>query len=482
MRSRKALLFPLLIISLQVIAQGNSCSNAITIPLDGTCNDYAVSTSTGASLHCNGGAYGGNGRVTYFRFTTNASAECVLLDMATSIPGESIEAVLFTGCSGGTPTGGSGIQSICMDEGSGIWATNLWAGNLLPNTTYYLRVRTESGFAGTIRICGKYYSPPNNFCSGATGIDLNASSQNNACNTGSTEVPPASLCAGSLENTAWYSYTVQVTGISSIVISNIRCVNANFAGNNDYGFQIGFFTGSCGNLTSLGCNAQTGVYGGTVTSATVALAAGTVVYVAIDGFSGSNCTYNIGAINAIPLPVRLKYFTVWKAKESNLLRWVTLSESNSDFFEIERSADGTAYEVIGKVAASGNAVNEQDYFFNDEHPFASSYYRLKQVDRDGLINYSRIVHISRTDLPAFTVQFANPAGPVLKLMLQSALPQRVQSEIYDLSGKKLMANHIVCNKGHNSVNYDLSRYTRGTYLLVITQGDGSRKTYPFVRQ
>jgi hypothetical protein len=436
------------------------------------------------AIHCSGGPYGGGagGQVTYFSFTTNASAECVLLDMTTSIPGESIEAVLFTGCSSGNPTGGSAIQSVCMDEGTGIWATNLWSGNLLPNTTYYLRVRTESGFNGSIRICGKYDTPSNNLCSGAIPIDQNASAQNNACNAGSTEVTPSSLCAGSLENTAWYSYTVQATGISSIVINNIRCVNANFAGNNDYGFQIGFFTGSCGSLTSIGCNAQTGVYGGTVTAATASLPAGTVVYVAIDGFSGSNCTYNMGAINAIPLPVKLKYFTVWKTTQSNLVRWVTLSETSNDHFEIERSSNGRQFEVIGSVPGNSNTIWEQEYSFIDVAPLLTSYYRLKQVDLDGRFTYSKVVMVTREELPGLDVRFANPATDHFRVSIESPRAERMHLRIIDAAGRERVSKIFSSASGLTTHSYDLSSLSPGNYYLVFIQEDGTRKTYPFVKQ
>ena len=64
-------------------AQGNNCANAITIPLDGTCNTYNTSNTTGGSNHCSGQGYGGNGRVTWFKFTTNSSGDCVNMDMET---------------------------------------------------------------------------------------------------------------------------------------------------------------------------------------------------------------------------------------------------------------------------------------------------------------------------------------------------------------------------------------------------------------
>lgn len=457
-----------------------TCTTAYTIPLDGSCNSYNVSTvSSPGWLHCNLG--GGPGRVTYFRFTTNSIPQCVSLDMTTSVAGAELEAVLFSGCSGGTPTGGDAYQSICMTDGDGIWASNLWYSNLLPNSTYYLRVRTEAGFAGSIEICGKSETPTNNLCSGAIDIDeLETPDQNNGCNTGSTEITPASLCAGSLENTAWYAYTVETSGVSSLIISDLNCDNANFAGNNDYGFQIGFFTGSCGSLTPLNCIGETGAYGGTVIASASSLPAGTVVYVAIDGFAGSNCKYSISAINAAPLAVKMKSFEGWRGNDFNLLTWVTSKEKNNQYFEIERSADGSNFSALGRVEGALNSSVEKRYSFKDSEPLITGYYRLRQVDASGNITYSRVIRIIRTAVNTLAAKFENPVYDVLKANLQTNQAGTAQIRIVDVTGKTMVGESIQLQKGGNQYRSDLNRLSPGTYYLVITQ-DNVRKTFPFIK-
>jgi hypothetical protein len=401
--------------------------------------------------------------------------------MTTSIAGVALEGVLFSGCSGGSPTGGDAYQSICMDDGKGIWASNLWYSNLNPNTTYYLRVRTEAGFTGTIQICGKNETPSNNLCSGSTGIDtLTTTNQNNACNIGSTEVTPASLCAGSLENTAWYTYTVLTSGVSSIIISNLNCDNANFPGNNDYGFQIGFYTGNCGSLTSTNCIGQTGSAGGTVIASSTSLQAGTVVHVAIDGFAGSNCKYDILAINAAPLSVKLKTFDGWRGSDFNLLTWVTSSETNHQYFEIERSADGIDFTPLGKIDGAGTSKIENRYSYKDEKPLQTGYYRLKQVDMHSNITYSRIIRIIRPAESILTAIFQNPVNGVLKAVLETTEAGPTQIHIVDVSGKTLFNEFIKLQKGFNQYQANLNRLSPGTYYLVITR-DNIRKTFPFIK-
>ena len=462
-----------------VFAQGTNCSNAITLPLDGTCNNYNTSNTNGMTVHCNGAGYGGNGKLTYFKFTTNSTPECVSLDITASVTGTNIETVLYSGCTGTTPTGGDAYQSICMDDGNGIWASNLWYGNLAANTTYYLRVWTED--VVVLQICGKHETPTNNLCSGSTGIDdLVTPNQNNACNLGSTEVPPANLCAGSLENTAWYTFTVLSTGVSSVVISNLNCDNANFQGNNDYGFQIGFFTGNCGSLTPTNCQAQTGAAGGAVIASSTSLPAGTVVHVAIDGFAGSNCKYSIVAINAAPLSVKMKSFEGWRANDFNLLTWVTLTERDHQYFVVERSGDGINFSLLGRVAGALNSSDEKRYSFKDEQPLSEGYYRLKQVDAHNNITYSRIIRIVRPVITELTAVFENPVHGILKVSLETSEMGMAQVRIVDVSGKTMFTESINLQKGNNQYQRNLGNLSPGTYYLVITKDD-NRKTFPFIK-
>lgn len=476
-----------------VFAQGTNCSNATTIPLDGTCNTYSVSTATGAAVHCSGSGYTGpNGRVTWFRFTTNSTADCVTMDMQASTSGIKMEVALYTGCSGTTGTGLSNIHSICMDDGNGIWATNLEYGsitgtNFAPNTTYYLRVRTENGFTGTIQICAKSEVATNNLCSGSTGIDtLTTTNQNNACNSGSIEVTPGNLCAGTLENTAWYTFTVLTSGVSSVVISNMYCDNANvntfIAGPspNNYGFQIGFFTGNCGSLTPTNCVGQTGSAGGTVIASSTSLPAGTVVHVAIDGYYGSNCKYDILAINAAPLSVKMKSFDGWRGNDFNLLTWTTLTETNNKYFEIERSEDGSNFSYLGRVNGALNSTVEKKYSFRDEKPLSTGYYRLKQVDAHGIITYSRIIKIIRPVTSLLTATFQNPVHDILKASFETSEAGMAQIRVVDVSGKTMLAESIKLQKGISQYQRSLSKLTPGTYYLVVTR-DNMRKTFPFIK-
>jgi hypothetical protein len=66
------------------------------------------------------------------------------------------------------------------------------------------------------------------------------------------------------------------------------------------------------------------------------------------------------------LPIQLKEFTGrWNQfRDINELTWITLSEINNDYFNLERSVNGSEFEVI---ATSGDGINatEKGYFTGD---------------------------------------------------------------------------------------------------------------------
>ncbi len=71
------------------------------------------------------------------------------------------------------------------------------------------------------------------------------------------------------------------------------------------------------------------------------------------------------------------------------LFWITESENNNDYFDVERSIDGIDFKKIGTVKGAGNTDHQTQYFTMDEDPFTGvNYYRLKQVDFNGEFEYS----------------------------------------------------------------------------------------------
>jgi hypothetical protein len=97
-----------------------------------------------------------------------------------------------------------------------------------------------------------------------------------------------------------------------------------------------------------------------------------------------------------PLPVELIKFNVEYQAPAIVVTWLTGSEINCSYFEVQRSNDGVFY-TIGRVNGFGNSSSVQSYTFTDLSPFIGrNYYRLKQVDYDGQTTFSKIVGVDYT--------------------------------------------------------------------------------------
>ncbi len=85
------------------------------------------------------------------------------------------------------------------------------------------------------------------------------------------------------------------------------------------------------------------------------------------------------------LPVKLVEFKAERNRAAEvLLSWVTHSEVNNDYFEVERSSDGIHFEKLLKLKGTGNSSEPNYYTGIDTEPlYGYNYYRLSQTDFDG---------------------------------------------------------------------------------------------------
>ena len=98
---------------------------------------------------------------------------------------------------------------------------------------------------------------------------------------------PSDICALSLENTAWYSFTPTVSTTYDIIFSNLSCTGGGGA------IQAGILAGSCGGpYTSLGCETQPSG-NNCFEIAGVSLTAGTTYFIVNDGDANAQCTWEI---------------------------------------------------------------------------------------------------------------------------------------------------------------------------------------------
>lgn len=79
-----------------------------------------------------------------------------------------------------------------------------------------------------------------------------------------------------------------------------------------------------------------------------------------------------------------------------IIKWTTLSEENTAYFELDRAGEDVNFKTIGNVKANGTTNEAYSYNFKDFQPKDGiNYYRLSSTDFDGKTTYYPIKSIDR---------------------------------------------------------------------------------------
>ncbi len=141
-------------------------------------------------------------------------------------------------------------------------------------------------------------------------------------------------------------------------------------------------------------------------------------------FQGSQNTIIATLQNSCgPLPVKFTAFTATKAKDKVLIRWQTATEISSRGFEVQRKLPGGDFRYVAFVpslAPNGNSDLLLNYSYDDTDDFAGAsqvYYRIKQKDMDGKINYSETRFIKNTGGKTSLLVYPNPSNGNVQVTL-----------------------------------------------------------------
>ncbi|MCE3277978.1 MAG: hypothetical protein K0S44_169 [Bacteroidetes bacterium] len=182
---------------------------------------------------------------------------------------------------------------------------------------------------------------------------------------------------------------------------------------------------------------------------------------------------SLGTVLLNPLPVELLNFDAkYNTNGSVDVTWETASETNNDFFSVERSTDGVEFSSIGTVnskAPSGNSTGRLNYYLNDRDvQNGIYYYRLKQTDFDNNYKYSSIATVTiGDDISVFNIK-PNPTANTTEIVYSCLTSETAILKVYDYSGREVLSKTVYCEKGTNSSLIDLNEQAEGIYSVTLT--------------
>ena len=161
------------------------------------------------------------------------------------------------------------------------------------------------------------------------------------------------------------------------------------------------------------------------------------------------------------LPLDLLSFSAKKIERNKVsIDWITENEINFDYFELERSTDFRSIETLTKIEGKKEELRNQYQWLDTKAKNGINYYRLKQVDQDGTIEYSDWKSVKIESKGILTI-FPNPAKE--RLMIASDFININSLIVFSADGKRIMNQEV------DSANFeiDISQWQSGVYFMQI---------------
>ena len=175
------------------------------------------------------------------------------------------------------------------------------------------------------------------------------------------------------------------------------------------------------------------------------------------------------------VPVELTSFTATSNGKEVILNWSTATEMNNLGFEIQRSIKGKEFLTAGFVKGHGTTTEPQNYSFSDMHLDNGKYfYRLKQIDYDGIFEYSDVVEVERHTFSSYLLEqnYPNPFNPATTIGFGVQNKSNVRITILNAIGEEVA---ILLNEerepGYHQVEFNEVNLPNGVYFYSIQTGD-----------
>jgi hypothetical protein len=170
------------------------------------------------------------------------------------------------------------------------------------------------------------------------------------------------------------------------------------------------------------------------------------------------------------LPVTFTNISCSQNQQEVNIHWATATETNTSYFNVQKSTNGIDFATIGSVMAKG--FGNYDYTDKDALSYINTiYYRLVTVDKDGTLQYSTTVSISSDKFRSNSF-YPSPANEIIYFRK----PSISNITIFNSLGEKVVQNPIISNQ-----SISIQSLKKGFYFIQITDFDGTMFTQPFLK-
>ncbi|MEP7170872.1 MAG: T9SS type A sorting domain-containing protein, partial [Bacteroidota bacterium] len=238
---------------------------------------------------------------------------------------------------------------------------------------------------------------------------------------------------------------------------------------NTYSFTWSLYTAGCagpiasGNIFALGGDRITGLVVGTTYR---------ICYTLQSACTWDSVVWPFAYTTSTALPVEMISFGATPYKDKVKIYWATASEDNAKEFIIEKTGNGQDFTEIAQLKASGNSTSLLNYKCYDDKPSpGENFYRLKQVDNNGEISYSRIVSAKFLAAAADFNIIPNPARDKVTIRFHAAENYPALIQVTNVQGKTVWSKQFIAEEGVNECLLNMNDLARGIYSVQLIVDD-----------
>lgn len=188
--------------------------------------------------------------------------------------------------------------------------------------------------------------------------------------------------------------------------------------------------------------------------------------------------------SAGPLPVEIIDITAIRNEDNHVaISWNIGYELNVDFYDLERSINGSDFEKIYTQRPSFNNGAGAFYSYIDECPLQGvSFYRIKAISDFGRVSYSNIVRVEdKVSGPSISVYPIPIEEGRLQVSLQNQHAGNYSVRMLNASGQIVFNNNWQLFAGNNTRFIQIDKaFSAGNYYLELISSEGVKQVVKVV--
>ena len=168
-------------------------------------------------------------------------------------------------------------------------------------------------------------------------------------------------------------------------------------------------------------------------------------------------------------PIRFLTFSAVRIQDNINIEFSTPSESvTSDYF-LERSNNGSEWEIVATIQNLSNINSINKYNYTDKNILEKIiYYRVKQVWQNGVYSFSPIVY-AKIKSQNENILVSSQPDYAISIYFPEAMKSTVNIQIRNMNGQLVMTNVLNRPAGHVSIQTPMA--TRGMMVVSVSDGE-----------